>query len=216
MPKTKKNYLYFEIIDQINENQNGVTGQRVISIEHGQIREQFTDIARETQNRNNHNLRHGSGAPTRWPDNTNKVNLEGKHDAKTPMILEEQYEQNIEEYEDDYDNEEYEDNRIEYELKKKLLGKVRNDRGPISDEEMLVMQANSLPSEGIASNPEDLQTDKMQINPEKLAYILIGVCCGLSLLCLIVVAVSIGYKSETHYRLEDDSSGLNCLAFSFS
>jgi len=54
-----------------------------------------------------------------------------------------------------------------------------------------------------------LKKDKMQINPEKLAYILIGVCCGLSLLCLIVVAVSIGYKSETHYRLEDDSSALN-------
>ena len=28
-------------------------------------------------------------------------------------------------------------------------------------------------------------------------------CCGLSILCLIVVAVSIGYKSETHYRLEE-------------
>ena len=41
------------------------------------------------------------------------------------------------------------------------------------------------------------------LNPEKLAYILIGVCCGLSILCLIVVAVSIGYKSETHYRLEE-------------
>merc|ERR1719167_2028328 len=41
------------------------------------------------------------------------------------------------------------------------------------------------------------------LNPEKLAYILIGVCCGLSILCLIVVAISIGYKSETHYRLEE-------------
>lgn len=41
------------------------------------------------------------------------------------------------------------------------------------------------------------------MNPEKLAYILIGVCCGLSILCLIVVAISIGYKSETHYRLDD-------------
>ena len=38
------------------------------------------------------------------------------------------------------------------------------------------------------------------MNPEKLAYILIGVCCGLSILCLIIVAVSIGYKTETHYR----------------
>jgi hypothetical protein len=45
------------------------------------------------------------------------------------------------------------------------------------------------------------------INPEKLAYILIGVCCGLSILCLIVVAISIGYKSETHYRLEDGNRG---------
>ena len=31
------------------------------------------------------------------------------------------------------------------------------------------------------------------------------VCCGLSILCLVVVAVSIGYKSETHYRLEEPS-----------
>ncbi len=38
------------------------------------------------------------------------------------------------------------------------------------------------------------------VDPEKLAYILIGVCCGLSVLCLVVVAVSIGYRSETHYR----------------
>lgn len=30
------------------------------------------------------------------------------------------------------------------------------------------------------------------LNPENLAYILIGVCCGLSILCLIVVAISIG------------------------
>ena len=29
------------------------------------------------------------------------------------------------------------------------------------------------------------------------------VCCGLSIICLIVVAISIGYKSETHYRLEE-------------
>ena len=31
------------------------------------------------------------------------------------------------------------------------------------------------------------------------------VCCGLSIICLIVVAISIGYKSETHYRLENGS-----------
>merc|ERR1719412_198171 len=75
---------------------------------------------------------------------------------------------------------------------------------------MLIMQVKSISNEGVGNgNAEDLKKDKMQINPEKLAYILIGVCCGLSLLCLIVVAVSIGYKSETHYRLEDDSSGLN-------
>jgi len=47
------------------------------------------------------------------------------------------------------------------------------------------------------------KVDEAGLNPEKLAYILIGVCCGLSILCLIVVAVSIGYKSETHYRLEE-------------
>jgi len=47
------------------------------------------------------------------------------------------------------------------------------------------------------------KVDESGLNPEKLAYILIGVCCGLSILCLIVVAVSIGYKSETHYRLEE-------------
>lgn len=34
---------------------------------------------------------------------------------------------------------------------------------------------------------------------------LMQVCCGLSILCLVVVAVSIGYKSETHYRLEEPS-----------
>ena len=97
---------------------------------------------------------------------------------------------------------------------------MKNDRGPISDEEMLVIQSfsrlpvtsdasngvKSISNDRIGSNPEDLTKDKMQINPEKLAYILIGVCCGLSLLCLIGVAVSIGYKSETHYRLEDDST----------
>ena len=42
------------------------------------------------------------------------------------------------------------------------------------------------------------------VDPENLAYILIGVCVGLSILCLIVVAVTIGYKSETHYRLENN------------
>ena len=31
----------------------------------------------------------------------------------------------------------------------------------------------------------------------------VQVCCGLSIICLIVVAISIGYKSETHYRLEE-------------
>merc|ERR1712223_1754933 len=41
------------------------------------------------------------------------------------------------------------------------------------------------------------------VDPENLAYILIGVCVGLSILYLIVVAVTIGYKSETHYRLEN-------------
>ncbi len=35
--------------------------------------------------------------------------------------------------------------------------------------------------------------------------LIMQVCCGLSILCLIVVAVSIGYKSETHYRLEEPS-----------
>jgi hypothetical protein len=43
------------------------------------------------------------------------------------------------------------------------------------------------------------------VDPENLAYVLIGVCVGLSILCLIVVAVTIGYKSETHYRLENTS-----------
>jgi hypothetical protein len=48
--------------------------------------------------------------------------------------------------------------------------------------------------------PEELNL----VNPEKLAYILIGVCCGLSILCLIVVAISIGYNksSETQYRYQ--------------
>ena len=47
------------------------------------------------------------------------------------------------------------------------------------------------------------------VNPEKLAYILIGVCCGLSILCLIVVAISIGYnKSETQYRFSSGAGGV--------
>ena len=47
------------------------------------------------------------------------------------------------------------------------------------------------------------QEQEAAVDPEKLAYILIGVCCGLSILCLIVVAISIGWKSETHYRYAD-------------
>ena len=34
-----------------------------------------------------------------------------------------------------------------------------------------------------------------------------GVCVGLSILCLIVVAITIGYKSETHYRLDNGNGG---------
>ncbi|TRY70508.1 hypothetical protein TCAL_16440, partial [Tigriopus californicus] len=69
---------------------------------------------------------------------------------------------------------------------------------------------NGLPSENdLESAPFAIlrksqeQEVENAMNPEKLAYILIGVCCGLSILCLIVVAISIGYKSETHYRLDD-------------
>lgn len=32
-------------------------------------------------------------------------------------------------------------------------------------------------------------------------------CVGLSVLCLIVVAITIGYKSETHYRLDNGAGG---------
>ena len=46
----------------------------------------------------------------------------------------------------------------------------------------------------------------MKVFYKVLIFMLImQVCCGLSILCLIVVAVSIGYKSETHYRLEEPS-----------
>jgi hypothetical protein len=62
----------------------------------------------------------------------------------------------------------------------------------------------SEPSPGLKLEANLAKAEGQQgLNPEKLAYILIGVCCGLSVLCLIVVAVSIGYKSETHYRLEE-------------
>eukprot|EP00090_Calanus_glacialis_P014850 TRINITY_DN23716_c0_g1_i1.p1 TRINITY_DN23716_c0_g1~~TRINITY_DN23716_c0_g1_i1.p1 ORF type:complete len:751 (+),score=156.18 TRINITY_DN23716_c0_g1_i1:310-2253(+) len=60
------------------------------------------------------------------------------------------------------------------------------------------------PNQNMIRNDANIsKVDEAGLNPEKLAYILIGVCCGLSILCLIVVAVSIGYKSETHYRLEE-------------
>ena len=62
----------------------------------------------------------------------------------------------------------------------------------------------SEPSPNMRQDANVAKAEEQQgLNPEKLAYILIGVCCGLSILCLIVVAVSIGYKSETHYRLEE-------------
>ena len=201
-----------KIKDQFNENHSSMTGQKEGSVEHDESLEEYTDdIVHRTLHRNNHNSHRAGSTPTRWPDTSNnKVNVEGKHD-KTSMTLDNNYEETQEEYAADYGNDdEYENNRIDIDLKKKLLGKSRNDRGPISDEEMLIMQVKSISNEGVGNgNAEDLKKDKMQINPEKLAYILIGVCCGLSLLCLIVVAVSIGYKSETHYRLEDDSSALN-------
>jgi len=60
------------------------------------------------------------------------------------------------------------------------------------------------PTQSMIRNDANIsKVDESGLNPEKLAYILIGVCWGLSILCLIVVAVSIGYKSETHYRLEE-------------
>ena len=70
---------------------------------------------------------------------------------------------------------------------------LRNDR----------FAENGLPNESDLDPSQELREPSGQsggMNPEKLAYILIGVCCGLSILCLIIVAVSIGYKTETHYR----------------
>ena len=70
---------------------------------------------------------------------------------------------------------------------------LRNDR----------FAENGLPNESDLDPTLELREPPAQsggMNPEKLAYILIGVCCGLSILCLIIVAVSIGYKTETHYR----------------
>ena len=74
-----------------------------------------------------------------------------------------------------------------------------NDRGPVDEDVDTLTRLAAAPS---AAGGE---TKPSAIDPEKLAYILIGVCCGLSLLCLVLVAVSIGYKSETHYRLENGS-----------
>ena len=68
----------------------------------------------------------------------------------------------------------------------------------------------SEPSPNMRQDANVAKAEEQQgLNPEKLAYILIGVCCGLSILCLIVVAVSIGYKSETHYRLEEPQNNNN-------
>lgn len=78
---------------------------------------------------------------------------------------------------------------------------VANTRGPVTNDRFakdgldLAIQSSPATRESVEHNS--------RINPEKLAYILIGVCCGLSLLCLIIVAISIGYKTETHYRLDD-------------
>ena len=57
----------------------------------------------------------------------------------------------------------------------------------------------SEPSPGMVPDAKLAKTEgHIGLNPEKLAYILIGVCCELSIICLIVVAVSIvmaiGYK----------------------
>ena len=60
-------------------------------------------------------------------------------------------------------------------------------------------------AETSSKTPEELN----MVSPEKLAYILIGVCCGLSILCLIIVAISIGYnKSETQYRFSGGGGGV--------
>jgi hypothetical protein len=67
---------------------------------------------------------------------------------------------------------------------------------------MDIQEQNS--ADTTSKTPEELSL----VNPEKLAYILIGVCCGLSILCLIIVAISIGYnKSETQYRFSSGGGG---------
>ena len=91
---------------------------------------------------------------------------------------------------------------------------LRNDRGPLPETETNNLLVDTVPedlkrrlfangegkADGVVSGADP---DTFEVDPEQLAYILIGVCVGLSVLCLIVVAVTIGYKSETHYRLED-------------
>ena len=148
-----------------------MTGQKEESVEHEESLEEYTDdIVHRTLHRNNHNSHRAGSTPTRWPDtSSNKVNVEGKHD-NTGLTLDHNYEETDEEYVEYDDDDEYEDNLIDLDLKKKLLGKPRNDRGPISDEEMLIMQVKSISNERVGNgNAEDLKKDKMQINPEKLA-----------------------------------------------
>jgi len=93
-----------------------------------------------------------------------------------------------------------------------------NDRGPLPDPDYLPNQDDSLRRQiFLEGRTQSIVTDQdndkhttlllgdQSVDPEQLAYILIGVCVGLSILCLIVVAVTIGYKSETHYRFEGAS-----------
>ena len=96
---------------------------------------------------------------------------------------------------------------------------TNNDRGPLPDPDYLpdvtddlrrqiFLEGRTQPVVTETENNQDrtLLLGDQSVDPEQLAYILIGVCVGLSILCLIVVAVTIGYKSETHYRFEGASN----------
>ncbi|XP_071744110.1 uncharacterized protein [Lepeophtheirus salmonis] len=58
-------------------------------------------------------------------------------------------------------------------------------------------------SDVASTSPVEDIKPKSKGSAQKLAYILIGVCCGLSVLCLIVVVVSLAYKKERNFMGEE-------------
>jgi len=134
--------------------------------------------------------------------------------SSNPRLLNPFHRYNIADINDDGGNRSREEEGYYYKVVPKS-----NDRGPpdavsrvngrvkqpslTSVVDTLTRLSPKAPAVGESANEDGVAS--LPLDPEKLAYILIGVCCGLSLLCLVLVAVSIGYKSETHYRLENGS-----------